>query len=94
MARAGHLIIDSHRAGRPRAAWPPGARVPLELVDCSGQSLARCADLILHKAEVPGTEVTVILPRQSIAAPSGTAGQIADALNQVPAVPVLARCCC
>jgi hypothetical protein len=64
MARAVHLVIDSHRAGRLRAAWPPGAHVPLELVDCSGRSLARCAaDLIRHEAEVPGTEVTVILPR-------------------------------
>ena len=64
MARAVHLVIDSHRAGRLRAAWPPGAHVPLELVDCSGRSLARfAADLIRHEAEVPTTVMPLILPR-------------------------------
>jgi hypothetical protein len=87
--RAVHFVIDSQRAERLRAAWPPDPRVPLELVDCSGQSLPRCAaDLVRHEAELPGAEVTVILPRYRIAAPSGMAGQIADALAQVPDVAV------
>ena len=91
--------LDSQRAERLRAAWPPDPRVPLEFVDCSGQSLTRCAaDLVRHEAELPGAEVTVILPRHSIAPPSsgrtgiavpgGMAGQIAQELGQVPDVAV------
>jgi len=61
---------------RLRADWPPNAHVPLELVDCPGRSLAGCAvDLIRHEAELPGAEVTVILPRHSIAAPIGRTGR-------------------
>ncbi len=110
--RAVHLVIDSQRSERLRAAWPPDPRVPLEFVDCSGRSLAQCAaDLVRHEAELPGAEVTVILPRHSIAppgggtagsgpfqdadiirhgiaAPGGTAGQIADVLSEVPDVAV------
>ena len=95
--RAVHFVLDSQRAERLGAAWPPDPRVPLEFVDCSGQSLARCTvDLVRHETELPGAEVIVILPQHGIAPPSsgrtgiavpgGTAGQIAQELGQVPDV--------
>ena len=98
--RAVHFVLDSQRAERLRAAWPPDPRMLLEFVDCPGRSLARCAaDLVRHEAELPDAEVTVILPRHSIAPPSsgrtgigvpgGTAGQIAQELGQVPDVAVM-----
>ena len=98
--RAVHFVLDSQRAERLRAAWPPDRRMPLQFVDCPGRSLARCAvDLVRHEAELPGAEVTVILPRHSIAPPSsgrtgigvpgGMAGQIAQELGQVPDVAVM-----
>jgi len=63
MSRAVHFVIDSQQADRLRAAWPPDARVPLELVDCPGQSLPGCAaGLVRQEAELPGTQVTVVLP--------------------------------
>ena len=98
MVRAVHFVLDSQRAERLRAAWPPDPRASLEFVDCSGQSLARCAvDLVRHEAELPGAKVTVILPRHriappmgrtGIAVPGGTAGQFAQDLGQVPDVTV------
>jgi len=75
--------------------------VPLELVDCPGRSLAGCAvDLIRHEAELPGAEVTVILPRQKhrgadrpdrprSGLPDGMAGQIAQELGQASDVAVM-----
>jgi len=94
--RAVHFVLDSQHAEQLQAAWPPEARVPLELVGCPGQSLDRCAvDLIRHDAEQPGAEVTVIMPRHRSFAPmgrtglavvGGTAGQIALKLAQVPGV--------
>ncbi len=32
--RAVHFVLDSQRAERLRADWPPDAHVPLELVEC------------------------------------------------------------
>jgi hypothetical protein len=62
-ARAVHFVIDGRHSERLRADWPPDAHMPLELVDCPGRSLAGCAvDLIRDEAELPGAEVTVILP--------------------------------
>jgi hypothetical protein len=97
--RAVHFVLDGQHSERLRADWPPDARVSLELVDCPGRSLARCAaDLVRHEAELPGAEVTVILPGRSIAAPAGRtgiglpggmAGQIAQELGQVPDVAVM-----
>ena len=88
--RAVRLVIDAQQADRLRAAWPPDARVALELVECPGRSLSRCAaDLARHEAELPGTQVTVVLPRRGLSPlHSGTAGQIADLLSQVPDVAV------
>jgi hypothetical protein len=96
--RAVHFVLDSQQAEQLRADWPPDARVPLELVDCPGQSLARCAvDLIRHEAEQPDVEVTVIMSRRRSFAPSGRTGialpggmpsQIAQELGQLPHVAV------
>ncbi len=90
MPRAVHFVIDSQQADRLRAAWPPDARLALEFVDCPGRSLPRCAaDLVRQEAEMPGTQVTVVLPRRSFSPlRDGTAGQIADVLSQVPDVAV------
>ncbi len=90
MQRAVHLVIDAQQADRLRAAWPPDARVALELVECPGRSLPGCAaGLARHEAEPAGTQVTVVLPRRSLSPlHGGTAGQIADALSQVPGVAV------
>ena len=90
MRRAVHFVIDGLEADRLRAAWPPDARVALEFVECPGRSLPRCAaDLVRHEAELPGAHVTVVLPLRLLSPlHGGTAGQIADALSQVPDVAV------
>lgn len=90
MLRAVHFVIDSQQADRLGAAWPPGARVSLEFVDCPGRDLPRCAaDLVRHEAELPGAVVTVVLPRRSLSPlRGGTAGEVADALSQVPDIAV------
>ena len=64
--RAVHVVIDSQQAQQLHAAWPPDRGVPLELVDSPGRRLTRCAaDLIRREAELPGAQVTVILPGRS-----------------------------
>lgn len=88
--RAVHFVIDGQQADGLRAAWPPDARVTLEFVECPGRSLPRCAaGLVRHEAERPDAHVTVVLPRRRLSPlHGGTAGQIADALSQVPDVAV------
>jgi hypothetical protein len=90
MLRAVHFVMDRQQADRLGAAWPSDARGPLKVVDCPGRDLPRCAaDLVRRQAELPGAQVTVVLPRRSLSPlRGGTAGQIADALNQVPDVAV------
>jgi hypothetical protein len=90
-----HFVIDSQQAQRLRAAWPPDHGVPLELVDCPGRRLTRCAaDLTRHEAELPGAQVTVIVPGRGSSSLPGrlwhgrTAGKIAAALSRVPNVAV------
>jgi len=89
--RAVHFVIDSDRAERLRAAWLPDRGVSLEFVDCPDRRLTRCAaDLVAHEAEVPGTQVTAILPRRSYSALLGrllhdrTADKIAGVVSRVP----------
>jgi hypothetical protein len=93
--RAVHLVIDSDKAERLRAAWPPDSGVPLEFVDCPGRRLARCAaDLVRREAESPGAQVTVILPGRSFSLLLGrllhgrTADKIAAVVSRVPNVAV------
>jgi hypothetical protein len=93
--RAVHVAIDSRQAQQLRAAWPPDHGVPLEFVDCPGRRLTRCAaDLVRREAELPGAQVTVILPGRSLSPLLGrlrhgrTADKIAGAVSQVPNVAV------
>jgi len=89
--RAVHFAIDSEQAERLRAAWLPDRSVSLEFVDCPDRRLTRCAaDLVSHEAEVPGTQVTAILPRRSFSPLLGrllhdrTADKIAGVVSRVP----------
>jgi hypothetical protein len=93
--RAVHFVIDSEKADRLRAAWRPDRSVSLEFVDCPGRRLTRCAaDLVRHEAELPGTQVTAILPGRSFSPLLGrlfhgrTADKIAAAVSRVPNVAV------
>lgn len=93
--RAVHVVIDSQQAQQLHAAWPPDRGVPLELVDCPGRRLTRCAaDLVRREAELPGAQVTVILPGRSFSPQLGrllhgrTADKIAGAVTRVPNVAV------
>ena len=93
--RAVHVVTDSQQAQQLRAAWQPDHGVPLDLADCPGQKLARCAaDLVRREAEQPAAQVTVILPGRSFSPQQGrllhgrTADKIAGAVTQVPGVAV------
>jgi hypothetical protein len=93
--RAVHVVTGSQHAQQLRAAWRPDRGVPLELVVCPGRRLTRCAaDLVRREAELPGAQVTVILPGRSFSPLLGrllrgrTADKIAGAVSQVPNVAV------
>jgi amino acid transporter len=89
--RAVHFVIDTAQAERLRAAWLPDRNVSLELIDCPDRRLTRAAaDLVSHEAEMPGTQVTAILPRRSFSPLLGrflhdrTADKIAGVVSRVP----------
>ena len=89
--RAVHFVIDTEQAERLRNAWLPDRNVSLEFVDCPDRRLTRAAaDLVSHEAEVPGTQVTAILPRRSFSPLLGrllhdrTADKIAGVVSRVP----------
>jgi len=91
VVRAVHFVIDTEQAERLRAAWLPDRSVSLEFVDCPDRRLTRAAaDLARHEAEVPGTQVTAILPRRSFSPLLGrllhdrTADKIAGVVSRVP----------
>jgi hypothetical protein len=93
--RAVHVVIDSQQAQQLRAAWLPDRGVPLELVDCPGRRPTRCAaGLVRREAELPGAQVTVILPGRSFSPQLGrllhgrTADKLAGAVTRVPNVAV------
>jgi hypothetical protein len=93
--RAVHVVTDSQQAQQLHAAWPPDRGVPLELVDCPGQRPTRCAtDLVRREAELPGAQVTVILPGRNFSPQQGrllhgrTTDKIAGAVTRVPNVAV------
>ena len=55
--RALHVVVDGQQAQQLHAAWTPDRGVPLELVDCPGRRVTRCAaDLV--RSEVMITHVT------------------------------------
>jgi hypothetical protein len=93
--RAVHVVIDSQQADRLRAAWQPDHGVPLEFVDCPGRRLTQCAaDLVRREAELPGAQVSVILPGRSFSPLLGRllhgrmADKIATVVSRVPNVAV------
>ena len=89
--RAVHFAIDSAVARELQAAWQPERGVPLEIVDCPDRRLTRAAEeLVYADASVPGTQVTVILPRRSYSPiisrllHDRTADKIAGVVSRVP----------
>jgi hypothetical protein len=90
--RAVHFSLDSARADRLRRQWvDAGTGIPLELADCPDRRLAHAAArLATSLAAVPGTHVTVVLPRRSYPPLAGrllhdhTADRIARVVSRVP----------
>ena len=72
MLRAVHFVIDSQQADRLRAT--PGRHMLAcrwsSWIVPAGACPSVPPNLVRHEAELPGAEVTVILPRHSIATPS------------------------
>ena len=93
--RAVHVVTDSQQVERLRTAWPPDRGVPLDFVDCPSRRLTRCAaDLVRREAELPGVQVTVILPGRRFSPLLGrlrhgrAADKIAGVVSRVPNVAV------
>jgi amino acid transporter len=90
--RAVHFVIDSVRAEQLREQWIRADRgVVLDFIDVPDRRLARAAaDLVSEEVAVPGTHVTVILPRRSYSPLMGrflhdrTADKIASAVSRIP----------
>jgi amino acid transporter len=89
--RAVHFVIDSVQAERLRSAWQPDRGIPLDFIDTPDRRLTRAAEeLVAGEAAVPGTQVTVVLPRRSYSALAGrllhdrTADKIAAVVSHVP----------
>jgi amino acid transporter len=90
--RAVHFVIDSTRAEMLREQWTQADRgVPLDFIDAPDRRLAQAAaDLVSEEVAVPGTHVTVVLPRRSYSPLLGrllhdrTADKIAAAVSRIP----------
>jgi amino acid transporter len=90
--RAVHFSLDSTRASRLRRQWVEAdTGIPLELADCPDRRLAHAAArLAAAEAAVPGTHVTVVLPRRSYPVLASrllhdhTADRIARVVSRVP----------
>ncbi len=90
--RAVHFVIDTERADKLRDQWVNfGNDVPLDMINCPDRRLLRAsADLVCEQAQVPGTQVTVILPRRSFSPLLGrllhdrTADKIAAVVSSIP----------
>jgi amino acid transporter len=90
--RAVHFVIDSARAETLREQWMEADRgVPLDFVDVPDRRLVNAAaELVSAEVEVPGTHVTVVLPRRSYSQLLGrllhdrTADKIAGAVSRIP----------
>jgi amino acid transporter len=90
--RAVHFSLDGARADQLRAQWVDAETgIPLELADCPDRRLAHAAArLATSLAAVPGTHVTVVLPRRSYPPLAGrllhdhTADRIARVVSRVP----------
>ncbi len=90
--RAVHFVIDSARAEMLRQQWIRADRgVVLDFIDVPDRRLVRAAaELVSDEVSVPGTHVTVILPRRSFSPLLGrflhdrTADKIAGAVSRIP----------
>ena len=90
--RAVHFVIDSARAEMLREQWIRADRgVVLDFVDVPDRRLVKAAaDLVSEEVAIPGTHVTVILPRRSFSPLLGrllhdrTADKIAGAVSRIP----------
>ena len=90
--RAVHFVLDEDRADRLRGQWTQADRgVPLEFVETPDRRITRAAaELVSREASIPGTYVTVVLPRRSYAPVTGrllhdhTADKIARVISRIP----------
>ncbi|HME66275.1 MAG TPA: OB-fold nucleic acid binding domain-containing protein, partial [Streptosporangiaceae bacterium] len=90
--RAVHFSLDSARAEKLKRQWlEAGTGVPLELADCPDRRLSHAAArLAAAEAAMPGTHVTVVLPRRSYPVLASrmlhdhTADRIAHVVSRVP----------
>jgi amino acid transporter len=90
--RAVHFVIDQPRADHLLAQWQRAHRgIPLDLVDCPHRRIDRAAgELAAKEACLPGSQVTVLLPRRSTRPLLGrllhdrTADKIAAVVSRVP----------
>jgi amino acid transporter len=90
--RAVHFVIDQPKADHLLAQWQRAHRgIPLDLVDCPHRRIDRAAgELAAKEACLPGSQVTVLLPRRSTRPLLGrllhdrTADKIAGAVSRIP----------
>jgi amino acid transporter len=90
--RAVHFVIDSARADQLRRDWARADRgIVLDMVDCPDRRLGRAtAELVSAEVTVPGTHVTVVLPRRGYSLLLGrflhdrTADKIARVVSRIP----------
>src|SRR5579875_876414 len=90
--RAVHFVIDGPHADKLREQWTAADRgIPLDFIDVPDRRLVQAAaDLVSEEVEIPGTHVTVVLPRRSYSPLLGrllhdrTADRIAGAVRRIP----------
>src|SRR5215510_2747991 len=90
--RAVHFVIDSAQADQLREEWMRGERdVVLDFIDAPDRRLTKAAaELVSREAALPGTQVTVVLPRRTYSPLLGrllhdrTADKIAAVVSQIP----------
>jgi len=90
--RAVHFVIDTDQANLLREEWTRADRgVVLDFIDCPDRRLTRAAaELVSREAGLPGTQVTVVLPRRSYSRlvsrllHDRTADKIAAVVSQIP----------
>jgi amino acid transporter len=90
--RAVHFALDSAVTTRLEHDWEQTAQnIPLEIVDTPDRRLGRAAlELVIRETSVPGTHVTVLLPRRGFTPAFGrllhdrTADKVAAVVSRVP----------